>query len=72
MPLQCIIVDDYQPFLKVARAKLEQQGIAVVGVATNGAEALRQARGLSPDVLLRHAVPISCREEVKSTALPAT
>ena len=42
MPLQCIIVDDYQPFLKVARAKLEQQGIAVVGVATNGTEALRQ------------------------------
>ena len=52
MPLQCIIVDDYQPFLKVARAKLEQQGIAVVGVATNGTEALRQARGLSPDVAL--------------------
>ena len=42
MPLQCIIVDDYQPFLKVARAKLEQQGIAVAGVATNRTEALRQ------------------------------
>ena len=52
MPLQCIIVDDYQPFLKVARAKLEWQGMAVVGVATNGAEALRQARELSPDVAL--------------------
>jgi two-component system nitrate/nitrite response regulator NarL len=52
MPLQCIIVDDYQPFLKVARAKLERQGVAVVGVASNGAEALRQARELSPDVAL--------------------
>jgi DNA-binding NarL/FixJ family response regulator len=52
MPLQCILVDDYQPFLKVARAKLERQGIAVVGVATNGTEALRQARELSPDVAL--------------------
>jgi DNA-binding NarL/FixJ family response regulator len=52
MPLRCILVDDYQPFLKVARAKLERQGIAVVGVATNGTEALRQARELSPDVAL--------------------
>jgi|ERR1700761_8857891 len=52
MALQCIIVDDYQPFLKVARAKLERQGMAVVGVAANGTEALRQARELSPDVAL--------------------
>jgi two-component system nitrate/nitrite response regulator NarL len=52
MPLRCLIVDDYQPFLKVARAKLERQGMAVVGVATNGTEALRQARELSPDVAL--------------------
>jgi DNA-binding NarL/FixJ family response regulator len=52
MPLQCLIVDDYQPFLKVARAKLERQGMAVVGVANNGTEALHQARELSPDVAL--------------------
>ena len=52
MPLQCIIVDDYQPFLKVARANLERQGMAVVGVATNGTEALARARELSPDVAL--------------------
>jgi DNA-binding NarL/FixJ family response regulator len=52
MPLQCIIVDDYQPFLKVARANLERQGMAVTGVASNGTEALRQARELSPDVAL--------------------
>jgi two-component system, NarL family, nitrate/nitrite response regulator NarL len=52
MPLQCIIVDDYQPFLRVARAELERQGIAVVGVAANGVEAMRQACELSPDVAL--------------------
>jgi two-component system, NarL family, nitrate/nitrite response regulator NarL len=52
MPLQCLIVDDYQPFLKVARANLERQGMVVVGVATNATEALRQARELSPDVAL--------------------
>jgi DNA-binding NarL/FixJ family response regulator len=52
MPLKCLIIDDYQPFLKVARAKLEQQVMAVVGVAGNGAEALRQARELRPDVAL--------------------
>ena len=52
MPLRCIIVDDYQPFLKLARARLERQGMTVVGVAANGTEALRQARELSPDVAL--------------------
>ena len=44
MPLRCVIVDDYEPFLKMARATLEQQGMVVVGVAANGTEALRQAR----------------------------
>jgi two-component system nitrate/nitrite response regulator NarL len=52
MPLQCLIVDDYQPFLKIARAELERQGMVVVGVATNCIEALRQARELSPDIAL--------------------
>jgi DNA-binding NarL/FixJ family response regulator len=52
MPLKCIIIDDYQSFLKVARANLERQGMSVVGTATNGTEALRQARELSPDVAL--------------------
>jgi two-component system, NarL family, nitrate/nitrite response regulator NarL len=52
MPLECVIVDDNEPFLKVARATLERQGVAVVGVAANGTEALRQARELCPDVAL--------------------
>jgi DNA-binding NarL/FixJ family response regulator len=52
MLLQCVIVDDNEPFLKVARRMLEREGMAVVGVAANGAEALRQARELRPDVAL--------------------
>jgi two-component system, NarL family, nitrate/nitrite response regulator NarL len=52
MPLRCIIIDDYQPFVRVARAKLERQGMVVVGVAVNGTEALRQAHELHPDVAL--------------------
>jgi CheY-like chemotaxis protein len=52
IPLQCVIVDDYEPFLHVARAKLERQGMVVAGVAVNGTEALRQVRELSPDVAL--------------------
>jgi DNA-binding NarL/FixJ family response regulator len=52
MPLQCVIVDDNEPFLRVARTMLERQGMAVVGTAATGAEALRQARELSPDVAL--------------------
>src|ERR1700744_5369592 len=60
MSLQCVIVDDYQPFLKVARAELQRQGMVVVGVASNCAKVLRQARELSPDVAL---VDISLRTE---------
>jgi DNA-binding NarL/FixJ family response regulator len=52
MPLQCVIVDDNESFLKVAQATLERQGMTVVAVAANGTEALRQARELCPDVAL--------------------
>jgi DNA-binding NarL/FixJ family response regulator len=52
MSLRCVIVDDNEPFLRVARAMLEREGVAVVGVAVNGAEALRQAREFRPDVVL--------------------
>jgi DNA-binding NarL/FixJ family response regulator len=52
MPLQCVIVDDNEPFLRVARTMLERQGMSVVAVAANGAEALRQALEFRPDVAL--------------------
>jgi DNA-binding NarL/FixJ family response regulator len=50
--LRCLIVDDSPRFLDAARGLLERQGITVVGVASNSAEALQQARELQPDVTL--------------------
>jgi CheY-like chemotaxis protein len=50
--LRCLIVDDNPGFLQAARALLEQEGIRVVGVASTGAEAVRQACDLKPDVTL--------------------
>lgn len=41
-----------QSFLEAARAFLEREGIAVVGVASTSAEALRRAEELKPDVAL--------------------
>ena len=52
MALRCIIVDDSPRFLEAARAILEQEGVAVVGVASTSAEALRRAEELKPDVTL--------------------
>jgi DNA-binding NarL/FixJ family response regulator len=50
--LRCLIVDDNAGFLKAAAALLEREGIRVVGVASNGAEALTRTRELRPDVIL--------------------
>ncbi len=52
MSLRCVIVDDSPGFLRSARLLLERQGMAVVGVASTGAEAVQQAAELRPDVLL--------------------
>ena len=49
---RCLIVDDSSRFLAAARGLLERQGIAVVGVASTGAHALRLAAELRPDVML--------------------
>jgi two-component system, NarL family, nitrate/nitrite response regulator NarL len=50
--LRCLIVDDNPLFLEGATALLEREGIEVVGVASNPAEALRLVIELSPDVTL--------------------
>jgi CheY-like chemotaxis protein len=50
--LRCLIVDDNPGFLEAARTLLEQQGLQVVGVASTGAEAVRRAADLHPDVTL--------------------
>jgi CheY-like chemotaxis protein len=52
MAVRCVIVDDNGHFLDAARGLLERQGVAVVGVASNGADALRRADELQPDVML--------------------
>jgi CheY-like chemotaxis protein len=52
VPLRCLIVDDNAEFLRVAAGLLERQGLAVVGVASNGSDALTRARELRPDVVL--------------------
>jgi CheY-like chemotaxis protein len=52
MPLRCLLVDDSDAFLEAASGLLQREGVTVVGVASNTAEALRQARALRPDVIL--------------------
>ncbi len=52
MSLRSLIVDDNGHFLVAARNLLQREGIEVVGVAANGAEALELAEGLRPDVAL--------------------
>ena len=50
--LRCLIVDDSPRFSDTARRLLEQQGITVVGTASNTADAVRSAAELHPDVIL--------------------
>jgi DNA-binding NarL/FixJ family response regulator len=50
--IRCLIVDDNRPFLDAARLLLEREGVAVVGVTTTSAEALRLEEELRPDVVL--------------------
>jgi DNA-binding NarL/FixJ family response regulator len=50
--LRCLIVDDNASFLDASRSLLERQGLSVVGVASTGAEALRLAAELGPDLTL--------------------
>jgi two-component system, NarL family, nitrate/nitrite response regulator NarL len=50
--LRCLIVDDNALFLEGAAELLEREGLDVVGVASNGAEAIRLVKELRPDVTL--------------------
>jgi len=52
MVLRSLLVDDDDSFLEVASVLLEREGMTVAGVASNTAEALRQARELRLDVIL--------------------
>jgi DNA-binding NarL/FixJ family response regulator len=50
--IRCLLVDDSHAFLTTASDLLQQEGVTVVGVASNSAEALQQAHTLRPDVIL--------------------
>jgi DNA-binding NarL/FixJ family response regulator len=47
-----LIVDDHSGFRARARRLLEAEGYAVIGEAANGAQAIRAARALAPDLVL--------------------
>ncbi|MFD0577148.1 LytR/AlgR family response regulator transcription factor [Dactylosporangium darangshiense] len=50
--MQCLIVDDSALFLRCARELLEREGVEVVGVASNCAQALQRTEELQPDLVL--------------------
>jgi two-component system nitrate/nitrite response regulator NarL len=50
--LRCLIIDDHEDFLVSASRLLSSQGLDIVGHASTGAEALRLAETLEPDVAL--------------------
>jgi DNA-binding NarL/FixJ family response regulator len=50
--VRCLIVDDNRRFLDAARGRLESQGLLVVGVASNGSDAVQLSQELKPDVTL--------------------
>jgi DNA-binding NarL/FixJ family response regulator len=51
-PMRCVIVDDSPSMLEAASRLLGREGISVVGVASNSADALRLLEELRPDVAL--------------------
>ena len=50
--LRCLIVDDNASFLHAAETLLERQGLTVVGLASNAADARRMVPELRPAVVL--------------------
>jgi CheY-like chemotaxis protein len=50
--LRVLIVDDNKPFLAAARRLLEREGLTVSGVASTGADGLRQVASKPFDVVL--------------------
>jgi DNA-binding NarL/FixJ family response regulator len=50
--MRLLLVDDHQLFLQSLNVLLSAQGYEVVGTASNGLEALKQARILNPELIL--------------------
>ncbi len=51
-PLRVLVVDDHDLFRTGLRNLLEEQGVEVVGEASDGSQALRMTRDLAPDVVV--------------------
>ncbi len=57
--VRVLIADDYEDMRDLLRVQLERAGIAVVGMAADGAEAIAQAGELAPDVIVMDlAMPV--------------
>ena len=52
MPTTVLVVDDHPRFLRAAGRMLSAAGFAVVGCASDGEDAVRQAIVLCPDLVL--------------------
>ena len=50
--LRCLIVDDSGPFLRSARDLLQREGVEILGVASNSADALERTEKLCPELVL--------------------
>ena len=50
--LRCLIIDDNAAFLDASSSLLQRQGVRVVGGASNGADGVRLAAELAPDLIL--------------------
>ena len=48
----CLLVDNNEAFIEIARRVLELDGVRVTGTASNSGEALLRASELQPDVVL--------------------
>jgi len=51
-PVRALVVDDHDLFRRGLRDMLEDEGVSVVGEAANGAEAVRLATHVQPDVVV--------------------
>lgn len=52
MDMSCMIIDDNVGFLHAIRSMLERDGAPVVGVASNGSDAVERVVSCRPDVVL--------------------
>jgi DNA-binding NarL/FixJ family response regulator len=50
--MRCLLVDDNLAFLQTASVLLQLEGVSLVGVASNTADALQQTHVLQPDLIL--------------------